>query len=93
MELFRKYLKLESNQQIYERVQILKQKMMRMLEEDPVLKKQITRSRRHKILMVTHSRVMQAFTSEGVRKSDDGFVGEQYFQNCEVYPADLLSRP
>lgn len=59
-----------------------------MLEAETAMKDAIENDSRKKILMVTHSRVMLAYTASGVDDEDE-FIDRGYFANCEVYPTVL----
>ena len=57
-----------------------------MLEADEALNEAIKGDSRKKVLMVTHSRVLLAYTAKGVDEEDE-YIDQGYFANCEVYPA------
>ena len=92
MEVFRKGDGVEGNHGVWLRVQKLKEIMKKELEGV-----QLT-APNHKILVVTHSRILQTFSAsaftldEGVQQVSQAVVGKgslvgaRYFQNCEVLP-------
>ena len=73
----------EKNQGIYDRVQILKDSLKQFINPEG------------KVLVVTHSRVLQSFSSKGVRMAQgpvyssvgpDELIEPRYYNNCEIVP-------
>jgi hypothetical protein len=59
------------------------------------LKQEVFLEDKNKILVVTHSRVLQSFSASGVEANQgpeissvgpDELVGARYYHNCEVVP-------
>jgi len=84
----------ETNKQCYERVQKLKQQLKCELTDEVL--PELAKSTRHKILVMTHSRVLQCLTASGFDPDASSFRGEgkghpqlpgcRYFKNCEIKP-------
>jgi len=76
----------EGNSGIYKRVQEIKHQLIEELT--PEMKEKLQESPLNKILLVTHSRVLQAFSASGIKKVKgvNTLVDARYFQNCEVVP-------
>ena len=95
MDLYREGKGVENNIGIYNRVQKVKEYLKNLvLELKESNGKNVFGSSKNKILVVTHSRVLQSFSAKGVEQNvenpDMGFtdrlVDPTYFQNCEIVP-------
>ena len=69
---------------------------------DESVKQQLSESSKNKILLVTHSVVLEALSSKGVTTEDvsgegsaepkngkSTFIDAKFFENCEVYPYSI----
>ena len=92
MTKYREGKGVEGNRGIYDRVQKLKELLKNELDEET--KKFVQADSKNKILVVTHSRVLQSFSAKGIQKVEgpmssvgpDELIDARYFQNCEIMP-------
>ena len=86
-----KYLQehgVEGNTGVYMRVQKLKELLAEELT--PEIREELTKSPNNKILVVMHSRILQAFHASGIsensNKGEEPFINSRFYQNCEMRP-------
>jgi hypothetical protein len=74
-------LAIETNQNVFERIQLLKQFLRTYIKENNVKDREL--------IVVAHSRLCKAVQASGVNPEDDEFIDFRVIDNCELFEVEI----